>query len=103
MHAVLSADPASEFKTDQCSEAVAKEGERHVQEWSQGLGEGFDKRGELSERTLRHPSSPSRELNRADLDICWQAVGPGAKDQRACSGVRETKQAKTGLWSGCAA
>src|SRR5208337_73345 len=99
MHAILLANPASEFKADQCSQAVAEECKGHVQKWSQALGESFDKRRESSERTLHQPSPPSRQLNRADVDIRRQAVGPGAKDQRTGSGGRKTKQAKTALWT----
>src|SRR5271166_1112350 len=80
--------------------AVAEEGKRLVQEWNQGLGEGFDKGRELSERTLDQPSSPCRELNRANLDLRWQAVRPGAKNQRTGSGVWETRQTKAGSGPG---
>ena len=97
MHSISSADPAGEFKADQCSEAVAEEGKRPVQEWNQGLGEGLDKGRELSERMLHQPSSPSGELNRADFNIGWQAVGPVPKNQSAGSRVWEAKQTKTGL------
>ena len=44
MHAILPADLAGEFKSDQRSEAVAEKSKRLVQQWSQGLGEGLDER-----------------------------------------------------------
>src|SRR5579864_5011129 len=97
MHAISSADPAGEFKADQCSEAVAEEGKRPVQERNQALGEGLDKRRELSEGTLRQPSSPPGKLNRADFNISRQALGPVPKNQSAGSCVGEAKQTKTGL------
>ena len=70
----LSPELTGEFKADQCSQAVTEEGKRLVQEWSQCLGESLDKRRELSKRSLHQPGSPTGELNRADLNIRWQAV-----------------------------
>src|SRR5579859_464073 len=97
MYTILAAEPAGELKADQCSEAVAEEGKWFVQEWDQGFSEGLDKRRELSKRRLHQPSSPSRKLNRADLDIPWQIVRPGTKNNGAGARIRKTKQTKTGL------
>src|SRR4249920_2353050 len=80
LHTILSAKLPGEFKAHQCSQAVAEEGKRLVQEWQEGLGEGLDQRRELSEKRLHQPSSPSGELNRTDLNIRWQAVRPSAKN-----------------------
>jgi len=94
----LTPQVAGEFKADQSSQAVAEERKRLVQERKQALGEGMNKRGELSERSLRQPSSPTGELNRADLDIRRQAVRPGAKERGASSCIREAEQTEAGLW-----
>ena len=94
----LSPELTGEFKADQCSQAVTEESKRLVQEWNQGLGEGLDKRREVSERSFHPPGSPTGELNRADLNICWQAVRPGAKNRGTGSGVREAEQTEAGLW-----
>jgi hypothetical protein len=94
----LSPKLPDKFKANQCSQAVTEEGKRLVQEWNQGLGKGLNKRRELSERSLHQPGSPTGELNRADLNICWQAVRPGAKNRGTSSGVREAEQTKAGLW-----
>ncbi len=40
----LSSEFTGELKADQCAQAVAKEGKRLVQEWTQSLGEGLDER-----------------------------------------------------------
>jgi len=44
LNARLSPELTGEFKANQCSQAVAEEGKRLVQEWDQGLREGLDKR-----------------------------------------------------------
>src|SRR5271169_2428814 len=98
LNAELSPKLTGEFKADQCSQAVTEEGKRLVQEWSQGLGESLDQRREPSERGLHHPSTPTGELNRADLNVGWQAVRPGAKNRDTNSCVREAEQTETGLW-----
>src|SRR5712692_6985813 len=103
LHTILSAKLPGEFKAHQCSQAVAEEGKRLVQEWQEGLSEGLDKRRELSERRLHQPSSPSGELNRTDLNIRWQAVQPSAKNQGTTSRVREAEQTEAGLWARLAA
>ena len=103
IHTVLSAEFTGEFKTDQCSQAVAEEGKRFVQQWEQGLSEGLDQWRESSERTLHQPSSPSGELNWTDLDVRRQATRPGAKNRRPASSIRETEQTKASLWPRLAA
>ena len=97
LNARLSPELTGELKADQCAQAVTEEGKRLVQKWNQGLSEGLDKRRELRERSLHQPSSPTGELNRADLDISWQAVRPGAKNRGAGSCVREAEQTEAGL------
>jgi hypothetical protein len=79
---------------------VAEESKRLVQEWNKRIGEGFDKVRELSERTLHQPISPSRELNRANLDIRGQSIRPVAKNQSASPRVRETEQTQTRFRAG---
>jgi len=81
---------------------MTEERERLVQEWIQGFSEGLDKRRELSKRRLRQPCSPSRKLNRADLDIPWQVVRPRAKNESAGPRIGKTKQTKTGRSNGLA-
>ena len=93
----LSPKLTGEFKADQSAQAVTEEGERLVQEWSQGLGEGLDKRREPSERSLHQPGSPTWQLNRADLDISGQVVRPGTKNRGPGSCVREAEQTEAGL------
>jgi hypothetical protein len=80
-----------EFKAHQCSEAVAEEGKRLVQERKEGVGKGLDEGWEASERRLHQPNSPSGKLNRTDLDIRWQAVRPGAKNRGVASRIRKAK------------
>jgi hypothetical protein len=41
-------------------------------------------------------------LNRTDLDLVRQGVGPFTKDQCTGAGVRKTKQAKLRIWIGLA-
>src|ERR1700730_12274925 len=94
----LSPELTREFKRNQRPQAVTKEGKRLVQHGNQGLGKGLDKRRKLSERRLPQASSPTRELNRADLNIRWQALRPGAKNRGTGSCVREAEQTKAGLW-----
>src|SRR5580698_4165979 len=93
----LSPELTGNLKADQSTHAVAEEGKRFIQERPHGLGKGPDKRRKLGERSLCQPRSPTRELNRADLDIGWQAVLPGAKNRGAGSCVRKTEQTEAGL------
>src|ERR1700731_484913 len=99
LDAIISAKPAGEFKADQRPEAVAEECKRHVQQWDQSLRKSFDQRGKSRERTLHKPCSASRELNRTDLDISWQAVRPGAKNRCTRASIRKTEQTATGMGS----
>ena len=97
LNAKLSPELTGELKADQCAQAVTEEGKWLVQEWTQGLSEGLDKRRKLREWSLHQPSSPAGELNRADLDIRRQAVRPGAKNCGTGSRVRETEETEAGL------
>jgi len=96
LNARLSPELTGEFKANQCSQAVTEEGKWLVQEWNQGLGEGMDKRRELGKQSLGRPGSPTGKLNRADLNIRWQAVRPGAENRGAGSCVREAEQTEAG-------
>jgi len=74
VYTILPAKSASEFKANQCSEAVAEERKRLVQKWSQSLGEDLDETRKICERTLHQPGTASGELNRTDLNIRRQGI-----------------------------
>jgi len=98
LNARLSSELTSEFKGDQRSHTVPKEGKRLVQEGNQSFSEGLDKRREPIKRRLHQPSSRTGKLNRADLHIRWQITRPGAKNRRTGSCVREAEQTEVSLW-----
>jgi hypothetical protein len=91
LQGIVSPQLAGEFKTNQCSQTVAKECERLVQKRKKGLSEGVDERRESSERWLHQPSSSSGKLHRTDLNMRWQAVRPGAKNRDTASRIREAE------------
>ena len=97
----LNTKPSPEFtgelKANERAQAVAEESKRLVQKWTQNRDEGLDKQRKVREWSLGEPRPSTGKLNRADLDISWQAVRPCAKKCGTGSSVWETEQTEAGL------